>query len=182
VRRLNTRVCFSLCLTGMWTAQFAAEPISRVEVDPRIEVTSGHRISRVLLAVGEQAYKCQSDTKGGFVWGPSSIPSATLYDPWNYKVGEHGFDGKLPFWKAADGEVTAKRVNGVPSGDKQSIDWLLLQTDAATGSLANVRFIQRLYTGGGKAPSNGCDAKVAAKGEAVRVPYTAAYYLWEKKY
>jgi len=39
-----------------------------------------------------------------------------------------------------------------------------------------VTFVQRVKTGGGKAPASGCDA--ANAGREVRVPYTAEYFFY----
>jgi hypothetical protein len=62
--------------------------------------------------------------------------------------------------------------------DASAIPWLLLaaKSHAGEGALANVSFIERVATTGGKAPARGCDAtRVDAE---QRVPYTASYYFY----
>jgi hypothetical protein len=48
-----------------------------------------------------------------------------------------------------------------------------------TGVMAQVTFIQRINTKGGKAPASGCDAGHA--GQEVRVPYSADYRFFAAK-
>ena len=156
----------------------SAQDLRPPTVNPSIQPGPPHKLVRVLMAIGEQAYKCQAQPAGGFAWGPASIPSATLWDPWNYKVGEHGHNGTAPFWRLnSGGEITAKLAQGVPAPDAQSINWLLLKTEKATGGFDGVTFIQRVYTGGGAAPKHGCDSGSA--GKVAKIGYTAAYYFWK---
>jgi hypothetical protein len=102
-------------------------------------------------AKGVQIYRCGDDGRWMF-----QAPSAQLYDDDDQLVAEH-FSG--PTWQAADGStVVAKKISEA-SPDPASIPWLLLEAVSNTGEgvFKNVKYIQRLSTVGGKAPSVPCD-------------------------
>ena len=56
-----------------------------------------------------------------------------------------------------------------------SIDWLKLEADNAnrTGAFSDIEVVQRVYTGGGKAPASSCKAH-----QVYESAYTAHYYFW----
>ena len=140
---------------------------SALEVPPGNEF----KLKYHFLAVGKQIYQCENGQ-----WASSSTPDATLYDmDSNLKV-RHSAG---PSWTTVDGRSTMKAIGATaihfPAPDKVSIDWLKLDVDKSsrTGEFSDVAVVQRLYTGGGKAPATGCAAH-----ETYAAPYTAHYYFW----
>lgn len=109
-------------------------------------------------AVGVQKYKAR--VKAGtdpvaYEW-VFVAPQATLYDITNAEIGNHGAG---PFWTISPSDsIFAQQFSPArtaPSEDPESIDWLLLmsKTDTTpTGIFADVDYIQRIATKGGKAP------------------------------
>ena len=109
-------------------------------------------------AVGVQKYKAR--IKAGsdpvaYEWA-FVAPQADLYDITNARVGTHGAG---PFWEISPVDsIFAQQFSPArtaPSPDPESIDWLLLMPKVgttATGIFADVDYIQRIATKGGKAP------------------------------
>jgi hypothetical protein len=109
-------------------------------------------------AVGVQKYKAR--IKAGsdpvaYEW-VFVAPQADLYDITNAKIGTHGAG---PFWEISSADsIFAQHFSPArtaPSPDPESIDWLLLKPKAGTiptGIFADVDYIQRIATKGGKAP------------------------------
>jgi len=102
-------------------------------------------------------------------------PQADLYDKTNKKVGTHAAG---PHWELSPMDsIFAQHFappRTAPSPDVNSIDWLLLKPKTGTtptGIFADVDFIHRIATTGGKAPSQ----PPVYAGETVEVPYTAVY-------
>jgi hypothetical protein len=107
-------------------------------------------------------------------------PDAKLYDVSNTKVGSHGVG---PHWTLTPADsIFAQHfapARTAPSPDPNSIDWLLLMTKTGTtptGVFADVDYIQRIATEGGKAPA---EAPTSIK-ETVDVPYSAIYRFSKK--
>lgn len=129
------------------------------------------------FANGVQKYKAQQ------VAGSSPVtyqwvfvaPQADLYDINNNKVGAHsaGPDWELSPADSMFGQsFTPART--APSSDPNGIDWLLLMPKTgktSTGIFANVSYVQRIATKGGKAPAT----PPVNETDAVDVPYTAIY-------
>jgi len=143
-----------------------ANAASALEVTPG----SGFKLKYHFVAVGKQTYQCENGR-----WTGNSTPDATLYDmDSNLKV-RHSAG---PTWTTVDGRSTIKAVGSTamhfPAPDKVSIDWLKLDVDKSSrsGEFSDVALVQRLYTGGGKAPTTGCAAH-----EIYNAPYTAHYYF-----
>ena len=119
---------------------------------------SGNTRVATYYAVGVQKYKAR--IKAGsdpivYEW-VFVAPQAELYDVTNAKVGDHGAG---PFWTTSpDDSIFAQHFTPsrtAPSEDPESIDWLLLMPKAGTtptGIFADVDYIQRIATKGGKAP------------------------------
>lgn len=123
---------------------------------------------------GVQIYTCLG-ARGNYAW-TLKAPDATLSDAQGRMLGQH-FAG--PSWKANDGSVVVgEPVEASPSPDSGAIPWLVLRAKSHTGSgvMANVQYIVRMRTEGGKAPANGCDA--GHVGTEFRVPYTAVYVFY----
>ena len=128
-------------------------------------------------AVGVQKYKAR--IKAGtdpvtYEW-VFVAPQATLYDITNAEVGNHGAG---PFWTISPlDSIFAQQFSPArtaPSEDPESIDWLLLMPKIGTtptGIFADVDFIQRIATKGGKAPLT----PPTNINETVAVKYKAVY-------
>ena len=128
-------------------------------------------------AVGVQKYKAR--IKAGsdpvsYEW-VFVAPQADLYDITNAKVGTHGAG---PFWSTSPldsifgQQFSPARI--APSPDPESIDWLLLMPKIGTtptGIFADVDYIQRIATKGGKAPLT----PPSDINETIDVKYKAVY-------
>ena len=128
-------------------------------------------------AVGVQKYKAR--IKAGsdpisYEW-IFVAPQADLYDITNAKVGTHGAG---PFWSTSPldsifgQQFSPARI--APSPDPESIDWLLLMPKIGTtptGIFADVDYIQRIATKGGKAPLT----PPSDINETIDVKYKAVY-------
>ena len=109
-------------------------------------------------ALGVQKYKAR--VKAGsdpvsYEW-VFVAPQADLYDITNAKAGNHGAG---PFWTISPLDSIFGQqfspARSAPSPDPESIDWLLLMPKIGTtptGIFADVDYIQRIATKGGKAP------------------------------
>lgn len=132
-------------------------------------------------ATGVQKYKAQLAAGGTNVYQwVLAGPAADLYDITNRKVGTHTSG---PTWQlSANDSIYGAHFmpqRTAPSPDPSSIDWLLLQPKPGTtptGNFANVAYIQRIATVGGKAPSTPPGNAMAT----VDVPYKAIYRFTKK--
>jgi len=134
----------------------------------------GNRLVLQLDAVGVQIYTC-TGSPAGAAWS-FTAPEATLIGHEGILFGKHGAG---PTWEALEGStVVGAKVAGL-TPDPAAIPWLLLRatSHAGAGRLARVTFIQRIRTGGGLAPQEGCSP--ATVGAVARVPYTATYCFHE---
>jgi hypothetical protein len=150
-------------------------------VDLPANLPGGNSRVATYFAEGVQKYKAQpkAGSPGTFEW-VFVAPEANLYDATNAKVGTHGAG---PHWQVspldsifAQAFAPAKTA---PSPDANSIDWLLLMPKAGkvpTGIFANVSYIQRIDTKGGKAPA----ALPLSATETINVNYTAIYRFTKK--
>jgi len=128
-------------------------------------------------AVGVQKYKAR--IKAGsepvsYEW-VFVAPQADLYDITNAEVGTHGAG---PFWATSPLDSIFGQqfspARTAPSPDPESIDWLLLMPKVGTtptGIFADVDFIQRIATKGGKAPLT----PPTSLSETVDVKYKTVY-------
>jgi hypothetical protein len=119
---------------------------------------NGNTRVATFYAVGVQKYKAR--VKAGshpvtYEW-VFVAPQADLYDITNTKVGNHGTG---PFWTTSPLDSIFVQqfspARTAPSEDPESIDWLLLKPKTGTtptGIFADVDYIQRIATKGGKAP------------------------------
>jgi len=109
-------------------------------------------------AVGVQKYKARKKSGSDpvvYEW-VFVAPKADLYDIFNANVGTHGAG---PFWQISPLDSIFGQqftpAKTAPSEDPESIDWLLLMPKIGTtptGIFADVDYIQRIATKGGKAP------------------------------
>jgi hypothetical protein len=161
-----------LCLAFIATAlgcTNAERPKTSAPVPPTIEVT-GKPILEV-QAQGVQIYTWKTDASGNGAWA-FKAPEATFSGG-----GESGKHYGGPTWEAVDAsKVVARKIAEAPSPDPSAIPWFLLEATRHEGNgvLSNVTFIQRINTGGGKAPA----APGANAGEEARVQYTATYIFY----
>ncbi len=128
-------------------------------------------------AVGVQKYKARikaGSDPGSYEW-VFVAPQADLYDITNAKVGTHGAG---PFWSTSPlDSIFAQQFSPArtaPSPDPESIDWLLLMPKIGTtptGIFADVDYIQRIATKGGKAPLT----PPSGINETIDVKYKAVY-------
>jgi len=124
-----------------------------------------------LAARGVQVYACKQTDADRYEW-TFVAPDARLFEARGRPAGHH-YAG--PTWKSIDGSSVKGSVVASERVDSEAIPWLLLRATAhdGDGRMARVRYVQRLFTVGGLAPSAGCDA--THLGAAVDVPYTASY-------
>ena len=129
--------------------------------------------TRLLRAAarGAQVYACTAKTGSPAYEWVLKGPDAELFDARGKKIGRH-FAG--PTWEIADGSRVVGEVME-RSAAPGAIPLLLMRakSNEGAGTLANVRYIQRLDTAGGVAPQAGCDAEHA--GIEARVRYSASY-------
>lgn len=130
-------------------------------------------------AVGVQIYTCgpKKDDKHAFEW-TLKAPEASLADDAGKPLAKH-YGG--PTWEATDGSKVAGSLKAkVDSPDSAAIPWLLIESKSneGQGALANIAWIQRVQTVGGKAPATGCDK--AHIGAESRVDYRATYYFYSR--
>jgi hypothetical protein len=145
---------------------------------------------RTSVTEGYQIYECQASTTdpSGFAW-KLQAPSATLKadndtnvihstgPTWLYTKDGSLIKGKVGQFANPDGTAVPASV----TPDVNSIPWLRLDvTDhqGNSGLFSNVDQIQRLYTAGGKAPSDGCNQDAANNHVIQSVHYTAEYVFW----
>lgn len=135
-------------------------------IPPELAVPEGSRFAFLRFAEGVQIYDCKD---GAWVF---RAPEAELYTLLGWPAGTH-YAG--PTWESTDGStVKGARVAGV-TVDAASIPWLLLQANGhgGEGRMADVSYVQRLFTHGGNAPSGACEL-----GATVDVAYTALYTFY----
>lgn len=130
-------------------------------------------------AVGAQVYACapNKEDKRKFEW-TLKAPDATLTDDAGKPLAKH-YAG--PTWEAPDGsKVVAALKAKSDAPDAGAIPWLLLEakSNEGQGTLANIGWVQRVQTVGGKAPATGCDK--AHEGAETRVDYRATYYFYTR--
>ena len=146
---------------------------------PILEPPDNQKVTFHAFAVGVQIYTWTPNPTNPalFSW-VFKAPEAVLFkaDDRDDAVGLH-YAG--PTWEHKDGsKVVGTRLaasSANPPVDPNAIPWLLLQAKSSEGPgiFANITYIQRVNTAGGKAP-----ATAGTPGQVVRVPYTAEYYFY----
>ena len=152
------------------------------EVDLPANLPGGNARVATYYAEGLQKYSAQIKNGGvpvTYEWVLNG-PQADLYDATNRKVGTHGLG---PFWQTSPNDSIFAQSSSPPrvfiSPDSTSITWLLLVPKSGrvpTGIFADVTYIQRIATKGGKAPAT----PPASIHETASVPYTAIYRFTKK--
>ncbi|MFN8468404.1 MAG: DUF3455 domain-containing protein [Caldilineaceae bacterium] len=185
----------AFAFTAMLPHPAHAGQVTAPPVPPNIQVPAGNEPFLVGHAVGTQNYVCLPSSSG--VAFKLFTPQATLFQDNAKQIGTHFFspnpaeNGTIrATWQdsldtsAVWGEVkpgnASSDANYVQPG---AIPWLLVTVvgsqDGTIGRnlLTGTRFIQRVNTTGGLAPSTGC-ASPADIGTQAFVPYTADYYFF----
>jgi len=150
------------------------------DIPAALRVADSALLIRQTHGVGAQIYRCRTDKDDPtrFAWALKE-PEAELFDRSGVKIGKH-YAG--PTWEARDGsKVIGEVVARADSANSNAIPWLKLTAKSTSGPgiFASVRFIQRLHTVGGNAPSDGCNAGAADR--EVRVSYSADYWFYADK-
>jgi len=159
-------------LTGiLMLSSLAAAPVA-AQTDPTAPPAGANPLL-TFTGVGVQIYTCK-DQPGGPAWA-FVAPEAKLLD----HATEAGTHSAGPTWTLKDGSwVKGQVIATRPSPDADAIPWLLLKAAATSeaGALAEVKYIRRSDTSGGKARTPGCDA--AHLDATDRVPYQATYIFY----
>ena len=176
LRRALSLLCLAVLLPG---ALRAADP-KLPAIPPALAAPADQQPALVLNAKGVQIYECRAvaGETGKYEWA-FKAPEADLFDEQGYKVGHHSAG---PTWESTDGgKVVGKLKAKADAPDGKGIPWLLLEAAESTGSgvLGKVRWVQRVSTVGGKAPTEAADASKA--GQERRVDYTAIYVFYVAK-
>ena len=133
-----------------------------------LKVPVGSTVAFHAFATGVQIYRW-SGTSWAFV-----APAADLFAD----AGKHGLIGTHfggPTWQTVSGSRVVGTVSGRCTPNPAAIPWLVLDAVAdGPGVFQGTKFIQRLNTVGGNAPT----APGSTVGEEARVPYTADYYFY----
>ena len=142
----------------------------------------GNTRAATFYAIGVQKYRARAvpgSSPQEYDW-VLVAPRADLYNESNYKVGTHGAG---PYWKLMNGDsIRAEAYSPArtaPSNDASSVDWLLLKPltgSTSTGIFAEVSYIQRIDTYGGKPPS----MRPLNALDTIDSPYTAIYRFTRK--
>jgi uncharacterized protein DUF3455 len=160
---------------------FRISQSEKINVPQAIELPQnlpkGNSTVATFYAIGVQKYKAEEITGSNpiaYQW-VFVAPQADLYDSTNTKVGTHSAG---PTWQLSLADSMFGQnfspPRTTPSPDTDSIDWLLLMLQAGktpTGIFANVSYVQRIDTHGGKPPST---PPVKAD-QTIDVGYTAIY-------
>lgn len=164
-------------LAGLAAGCSGSTALRMDDIPAAVRVPAGAVLARQAHAAGVQIYRCSADKNDAARFSWTLIqPQADLTDQAGRKIGKH-YAG--PTWEASDGSrVTGEVVARADSPNPNSVAWLLLSAKSAAGNgiFGGVRFIQRLRTAGGAAPTAGCEP--ASAGHEVRVPYTAEYWFY----
>jgi hypothetical protein len=158
---------------ALMIAACASTPRPQPAAVPEIlRVPDGQSLILRAAARGAQIYTCKGNAAepAAFEW-VLKAPDAELFDQNGARIGRH-YAG--PTWESADGSRVVGEVMQ-RSAVQDAIPWLLLRakSNEGAGTFAGVKYIQRIDTAGGVAPSAGCDS--AHAGAEARVDYSANY-------
>ena len=132
---------------------------------------AGSTVVYHVYARGVQIYRWN-----GSSWAPVG-PSAKLFADRNERslVGSH-YAG--PSWESLSGSKVVGEVAKRCTYDPSAVQWLLLNAKSAEGPgvFGQVKYIQRLNTVGGIAPSSPGSA-----GEEVEIPYSTEYFFYRAR-
>ena len=170
-RRSLARVFTGASLALACSAAWVSSALAQSTVPATLTPGEATHVVAALKASGTQIYVCKRDTNNKLSW-VFKAPSAELYDASGELIVTHSAG---PSWAAADGsKITGQVLQQAPSADQSgSIPLLLLRATNAAGPglLSTVRYVQRLDTHGGVAPTGAC----TQEGQEGRSPYIAEY-------
>ena len=164
-----TRLLFAFALPALFPE--VAFPQSQ-DIPPPLAPQQGTILLGKYAAKGVQIYVCRA--KGVANEWAFKAPEAALVDAEGKPFAKH-YAG--PSWEAPDGsKVVGKVLANQPAPKPGAIPWLLLSAESSgSGELAGVRFVQRVNTSGGAAPSGACPTVGAEQ----RVDYAADYVFYK---
>jgi len=167
-RRFSLATSTALAVLGA-LGLLAPQAVPAQTAPPSLQVANATAIT-TLSATGVQIYTCQRDAGTHQLSWVFKAPQADLFDATGHLVVKH-FAG--PSWEAFDGSLITGKVLEQFTAEAGNIPQLLLQATqgGGRGLLSPVRFVQRLNTHGGLAPTQAC----AREGQEGRSPYTATY-------
>jgi len=194
------RVLLTACATALAVAftvslpQSAhAEKVTPPPVPAGLEVSSDFEAFLVGHAIGTQNYVCQPS--GGSFAFVLFTPQATLFNDADHQIITHFFSpnpdegGTIRATWENSRDTSTIWAAVVPDGsatvDPNSIAWLKLAVVGAEdgptggGKLSDTKFVQRLSTFGGLAPTTGYPT-LADVGKKEFVPYQADYFFYKK--
>jgi hypothetical protein len=194
--RLPLMVCLVALAVTFTVAQpqpaYADDEIVPPRVPAKLKVPPGHKVFLVGHASGTQDYSCVRLTPTAPLTWKFFGPQATLFNDHERQIITHFLspnpdenDLPRPTWQHSrdTSAVWAMPVPGASATvDPEAIPWLLLKVVGAepgpTGGqrLTRTKYIQRLNTSSGIAPSNDECAEV---GQQKLVPYTADYFFYK---
>jgi len=157
-------------------AACASSPIPAAPaVPPALQAPAGSTLYLEALASGVQIYECTRKPDATYEW-TFKAPEATLTARSGQLLGKH-YGG--PTWEAVDGSVIVGELKARDAGPTPSaIPWLLLaaKSNSGAGTFASTKFVQRVATVGGNAPTGGCTESTLKN--AARIPYSASYFFY----
>lgn len=169
---------FFAAIIAMLLPEASLAQIVVPDVPTEVAVPSGLKLLLKVEAKGVQIYKAVEGKSGTLEWALEA-PLADLFDDKGKTVGCH-YDG--PSWEMTDGSKVVRdrafEVKSAPApNQKEDIAWLLVKVkgeEGKDGMCSSAVYIQRLQTGGGKAPAN----LPKNLGTKVGVAYKAVYYFY----
>jgi Protein of unknown function (DUF3455) len=198
-RRILSSACatvLGVALTTLLSQPALAGHVTPPPVPASIAVKPGFTAFLEGHGVGTQNYICLP-AGATFAW-KLFTPEATLFSDAGRQVTTHFFSPApienapfLPTWQhSRDTSAVWARLAADPYSQpdfvaRGAVPWLLLEVAAAQdgpaggSTLTAARYIQRLNTFGGVAPSTGC-AESADVGRTAFVPYMADYFFFSK--
>jgi Protein of unknown function (DUF3455) len=153
--------------------------LARPTVPDAIAVPAGAVVSAHFHARGSQVYACGPGPAGGaaYAW-TLKRPDATLSGDDGQPVGTHTGG---PTWTSSDGSaIVGKKLAQADAPQSTAVPWLLLGAVSTSGAgvFADVTFVQRVATSGGKAPGSEVACGADNVGAEQPVQYTADYYFY----
>ena len=133
-----------------------------------LQTPGGSTLATHAYATGVQIYRW-NDTSWVFV-SPSAVLTTDAARTNTIAIHYSG-----PTWQSIAGDKVVAAAASSCKPSPNAIPWLLLNATSSdvSGTFAGVKYIQRLNTAGGLAPT--APGKL---GDVVSVPYTAEYYFY----
>ena len=150
------------------------ETVAAPQVPAAIAVPEGHKAAMILKGSGQLTYECRSGG-AGYQWAFVG-PDAVLTDSSGARAGRY-YGG--PTWEHKDGSAVTGKQIAVASAAAGNIPLQLVQAlPFSGGAFSGTRYIQRVNTQGGVAPSEPCSAATVAAKRTV--PYSADYVFYKE--